>query len=486
MTRVIWWLRRDLRLEDNLTLHHALREATSVIPVFVLDPRLMSSRILAPARRQFLCDALCDLDAQLGAQGSRLIVRQGEPTRVLVELVRETNADAVYFHRDVTPFARQRDERVTRALQALGARVKTFDDLYLAAPEQVVKDDGTPYTVYTPYRKRFAARVTIPPKYSTCGEWNTPPHLASLDVQTLCRVRNPQFARGGATEGQRLVRSFLRRADGLRAYSRLRNDLARDATSHLSPHLHFGTVSVRELARLAQAMVTTSSPAKRLDSSLVEHEADSVSAWMGELIWREFYAQMLWHFPHAARQAFRSRYAALAWENNPAQFAAWCEGRTGYPIVDAAMRQLRATGWMPNRARMIVASFLTKDLLIDWRRGERYFRQHLIDGDVASNNGGWQWVAGTGTDAQPFLRIFNPVAQGRHFDATGAYVRRWVPELARVPNEYIHQPWRMPRDVARAARVEMGKDYPLPIVDHAQARARAWARFQEARARDED
>jgi len=461
MRRVIWWVRRDLRLTDNITLHYALREAASVIPVFVLDPCLLNSDKLAPARKQFLFDSLADLDARLRDRGGRLIVRRGDPARELARLARETQSDAVYFHRDYTPYARARDARVVNALGALGVRVEAFDDNYLAAPEQVLKDDGTPYTVFTRFRLRFEERVIVPNRYATRGDLNTPRDIASLDLPRV--EREHRFARGGETEGLKLARAFLRRADGLRAYRDTRDFPARDATSHLSPHLHFGTVSVRELVRAAR-------------------EADAGAdgkTWLDELVWREFYAYVLWHFPYAARGAFRRAYATIAWENDAEKFAAWCAGRTGYPIVDAAMRQLNATDWMHNRARMIVASFLTKDLLIDWRWGEKYFLQHLIDGDIASNNGGWQWAAGTGTDAQPFFRIFNPVLQGARFDPDGAYVKRWVPELARVPAKYIHTPWRMPADVARRARVEIGRDYPAPIVEHAVQRERAVALYRQ-------
>ncbi len=455
MQRIIWWLRRDLRLNDNITLHYALHDAARVIPVFVLDPRLLDSDKLASARKQFLFDSLADLEARLRERGGRLIVRRGEPARELVRLVRETQADAVYFHRDYTPYARRRDGRAVNALNALGVRVEVFDDNYLAAPEQMLKDDGTPYTVFTRFRLRFDERVIVPNRYATRGDLNTPRDISSLDIPSI--KRNSHFARGGETEGLKLARAFFRRADGLRAYRDIRDLMARDATSHLSPHLHLGTVSVRELVRAAR------------EANAGRHG----QAWINELVWREFYSTVLWHFPYAARGAFRREYEQMAWENDAEKFAAWCAGRTGYPIVDAAMRQLNTMGWMHNRARMIVASFLTKDLLIDWRRGEKYFLQNLIDGDIASNNGGWQWAAGTGTDAQPFFRIFNPVLQGARFDADGAYVKRWLPELARVPSKYIHTPWRMPADVARRAQVEIGKDYPKPIVDHALQRERA-------------
>lgn len=460
MRRIIWWLRRDLRVTDNVTLHYALRDAASIIPVFILDTRLLNSDKLAPARKQFLFDSLADVDARLRARGGRLIVRRGEPARELTHLVRETQSEAVYFHRDYTPYARRRDARVMDTLRALGVRVEVFDDNYLATPEQVLKDDGAPYTVYTRFRLRFEECVIIPNRYATSGDLNTPHDIASLDVPRI--ERNARFACGGESEGQKLARAFFHRADGLRAYRDVRDFLARDATSHLSPHLHFGTVSARELVRAAREV----------------NAGAQGKAWIDELVWREFYAHVLWHFAYAAHSAFRREYEDIAWENDAQKFAAWCAGRTGYPIVDAGMRQLNATGWMHNRARMIVASFLTKDLLIDWRWGEKYFLQHLIDGDIASNNGGWQWSAGTGTDAQPFFRIFNPLLQGAKFDPDGAYVKRWIPELARVPREYIHAPWLMPRDIALSVGVEIGTDYPAPIVEHAVQRERALAMYK--------
>ena len=438
-------------------LHCITRDAASVIPVFILDPRLLGSDNLAPARKQFLFDSLADIDARLHVRGGRLILRCGDPARELPRLVCETQADAVYFHRDYTPFARQRDTRVTDALNALGLRVETFDDNYLAAPEQVLKDDGAPYMVYTRFRLRFEERIGVPNCFATRGEFNTPRDVSSLELPRV--QRNEQFARGGETEGLKLARGFIRRADGLARYKDTRDYLALDATSHLSPHLRFGTVSVRELVRAAR------------DANAGEQG----KTWLDELVWREFYANVLWHFPHAARGAFRREYENIAWENDAEKFAAWCEGHTGYPVVDAGMRQLNATGWMHNRARMIVASFLTKDLLIDWRWGEKYFLQHLIDGDVAANNGGWQWSAGTGTNVQPFFRIFNPILQGAKFDPNGEYVKRGVPELTRVPTEYLHVPWTMPQDVAQRAGVTIGKDYPAPIVDHAVQRECALA-----------
>lgn len=473
MKRIAWWIRRDLRLADNLTLQQARSDGDAVIPVFILDPRLLNSPRLAPARRQFLFDSLADLDAGLRSRGSYLVVRAGDPVAELTRLVGETGAEAVYFHRDVTPFARRRDARALRALETMGARTAVVDDLYLAAPEQVLKPDDSPYTVFTAYRRRWEERVALPPRVPASNRIATPQGIPSLDLPGHGLALNPAFAPGGEREAHRLLHSFVRRASGLRRYGENRNALALDSTSHLSPHLHFGTISARELVRTAQNMTAALSPQALLNPG----PGSNVSLWIGELVWRDFFAQVLWHYPAAACGSFRREYDNLPWENDANLFQAWREGRTGYPVVDAGMRELVARGWMHNRARMIVASFLAKDLLIDWRWGERHFLQHLVDGDLASNNGGWQWAAGTGTDAQPFFRIFNPVAQGERFDAEGRYVRRWVPELARVPAEYIHRPWTMPPEVARAAGVAIGREYPAPIVDHSIQRERALALY---------
>lgn len=461
--RIIWWLRRDLRVTDNAVLSNALRDASAVIPVFILDPRLLKSHILARARKQFLFDSLTDLDANLRERSGRLILREGKPETALPRLAREIGADGVYFHRDYTPFARARDDRVVRALNAMGVRTEIFDDNYLTAPEQILKDDGTAYGVYTHYRLRFEQRHTVSARYSTVGALNTPSDIPSLELSRLTPKRNALFAIGGETEGKKQRRDFIHRADGLSRYQDTRDKLALDATSHLSPHLHYGTVSARDLYRAAQKAGA----------------GGQGKTWVDELLWRDFYMQVLWHFPHAARGAFRRAFDNIGWENDAEKFTAWCAGRTGYPVVDAAMRQLNTTGWMHNRARMIVASFLTKDFLIDCRWGDRYFLQHLLDGDVASNNGGWQWSAGTGTDAQPFFRILNPVLQGAKFDPRGEYVKHWVPELEPVPEEYIHSPWLMPREVALAAGTEIGKDYPAPIVEHAVQRERALVMYTQ-------
>lgn len=479
MKRILWWLRRDLRLADNLVLHQALNDATAVIPVFVLDVKLLASSRLAPARKQFLFDALDVLDASLKRRGSYLVLRRGDAASELVQLARQVEADAVYYHADYTPYARKRDTRVVAALDRAGIQHRLFNDLYLADPNQVLKDDGGVYTVYSRYRVKFERVVAIPAHYETKRNLNTPPDIATLNLPAFTPVRNSNFACGGELAAVKLAQDFVVRQDGLESYGETRNALDADVTSHLSPHLHFGTISVRELVRMARETFPAT-PGSRKKVSGAGTAQENANLWIDELVWREFFNQILYHFPHAAQRSFRPAFERLKWTYDPEQFEAWRGGRTGYPIVDAGMRQLNATGWMHNRARMITASFLTKDLMIHWRDGQAYFLQNLIDGDMASNNGGWQWSAGTGTDAQPYFRIFNPTLQSARFDPRGSYIRRWVPELAKVPAQYIHAPWEMPDALARSIGVNYGTAYPKPIIDHAIQRERALAFYRQA------
>ncbi len=348
-----------------------------------------------------------------------------------------------------------------QALAAAGRQLHLERGLLVAEPEEVHTDDGRPVTVFTPFSRRWAA---VPRR----ALLHVPDAIPSLPAGALASEDLPVSPAptadvallpqpGEAAARERLARWVASAA--LPAYADGRNRLDAEGTSRLSADLKMGTLSPLEVL-LA-----------------VEGPGDGRRVFVSELAWREFYAHVLWHFPHVVRGAYRPTYDAIPWADDPAGLAAWREGRTGYPVVDAAMRQLSESGWMHNRARMITASFLAKDLLVDWRHGEAHFMAHLVDGDVASNNGGWQWTAGTGTDAAPYFRIFNPVSQGRRFDPDGAYVRRWVPELARVPDAFVHQPWTMPLEVQAAAGCVVGRDYPAPIVDHAFARDRALAAY---------
>jgi deoxyribodipyrimidine photo-lyase len=485
--RIIHWFRRDLRLVDNTSLAAAARDSGGdVVPAFVLDDRLLRGVDVAPARVQFLLDSLRDLDAGLRRAGSRLRVRRGDPRTELAALAREAGASAVYFNRDYTPLARQRDEQVAAALRAAGCLVESFKDAVNFEAGEILTADGRPYLVFTPYKRAWLAALER--KGFGIGDWRfemgdsswgttgqskisrleSPiPNLQLLAPADFGIPADQAVPPGGATQAERLLADFA--ASGrLAGYADHRDMLAEDGTSRLSPHLRFGTISPRACARAA------------LDPSA----GRGGQAWLNELIWREFYAQILFHFPRADHGNLRPAYDRLRWGSGDAgldqeRFAAWCQGRTGYPIVDAGMRQLAQTAWMHNRARMITASFLVKDLLLDWRWGESWFMRRLVDGDPASNNGGWQWAAGTGTDAQPYFRVFNPVLQGRRFDPDGRYVRRHVPELAGVPAAFIHEPWRMPEDEQRRAGCRIGREYPAPIVDHAVQKAETIRRFKE-------
>jgi deoxyribodipyrimidine photo-lyase len=470
MRTALWWMRRDLRLTDSQALAAALAHADRVIPVFVLDPTLLNSPYVGPKRVAFLLGGLRRLDEDLRARGSRLIVRRGDPGGELTDLLNECSAEAIFAEEDFTPYARQRDGGVAERLplQQIGGRI-------VHPPGAVLKADGTPYTVFTPFSRRWK---TLPPQQASAilpapGRLPAPPEVGSLPIPEEPALPPTVPFQPGEAEAQRRLRAFV---DGdappIYRYAEARDRLDMDGTSRLSPYLHLGMLSAR------QAVVAV------LDAITAAPDAEArkgAETWLNELIWREFFVHILYHFPHVLQQSFRANLRAISWENDEGVFASWCEGRTGYPVVDAGMRQLAQTGWIHNRARMIVASFLVKDLLIDWRWGERYFMQHLMDGDSASNNGGWQWTAGTGTDAAPYFRVFNPTLQGKKFDPQGAYVRRWVPELVRVPDKFVHQPWKMPLDVQKKAGCVIGQGYPAPIVDHAWARERTLAAYAQAR-----
>jgi deoxyribodipyrimidine photo-lyase len=482
---IIHWFRRDLRLADNTALNAAIQASGGeVIPAFILDDALLKGKDVAPARVHFMLDSLRELDANLQQRGSRLVVRRGDVEEELGRLVRETGAGAVYFNRDYTPLARKRDERVTKALRLQGVQVESFKDLVVFEEDELMTGGGKPYTVFTPYKKAWLGRIeNAESRIENVEKSFTPLSILNSEFSTL----NSQFpiprasdlgfavtqdvSKGGEDAAQELLRQFIE--SHIAEYDRQRDRPAVEGTSRLSPHLRFGTISPRQCFQAAM-------DAKR-EADIRTHKGFDV--WIGELIWREFYMQVLYHFPHADKGSFKREYDNMRWGSGDAKrdealFKAWCEGRTGYPIVDAAMRQLNTTAWMHNRARMIVASFLTKDLLLDWRWGESYFMQKLVDGDPASNNGGWQWAASTGPDAQPYFRMFNPTLQGERFDPKGEYIRRYVHELARVPDEYIHEPWTMPPMTQLHANCMIGQDYPKPIVDHAKQKDEILHRFK--------
>ncbi len=463
--RIIYWFRRDLRLQDNTALSAARGAGAAVLPIFIIDPRLLEGRFASANRWAFLLRALESLDGQLRAHGGRLLLRLGLPQKVLPAIVKTFRASALYYNRDYSPFAHQRDACVQRAA---GIPIFSFDDSQLVAPMNLLRDTGEPYRVFTPYFRRWLALPKQPLAKAADEAWRFYCH-DDLDSERLLRralaeiLPNVPLPAASEEAAQARLDAFI--DAGIADYSHARDaltldPLSPDATSALSPYLRLGLLSPRQLYWAAQA---------RAKGEPNQPTQDSVASWIRQLAWRDFYAQILHRYPQALRRSFRPEYDDLAWRDVKSELAAWKAGQTGYPIVDAAMRQLRATGWMPNRARMIVASFLCKHLLIHWREGEAHFMRHLLDGDPAANNGGWQWAAGTGCDAQPWFRIFNPVLQSRKFDPAGNYIRRWIPELQDLPDKYIHQPWVMDR--APVA-------YPPPIVDLKLGRERALAAFR--------
>ncbi len=467
MTTAIWWIRRDLRLTDNQALTAALENADQVVPLFIFDPALWNSPYVGEKRLAFLLEGLRQLESDLQARGSRLIIRRGAPRRELERLRNETDAGAIFAEADFSPYARQRDQKIAKALP-----LHLRGGVTVHHPDAVCKADSDPYIVYTPYSKAWKT-VPMPQQPDLLPAPDTIPTPGNLFSEAIpdepALDLNIPFPAGEA-EAQRRLANFVDHL--LFDYGEQRNRLDRHGTSKLSPYLRFGMLSARQAVIAARQAIETA-PSKAAQKG--------AETWLNELIWREFYVSILYHFPQVRGQSFRSEYDRIDWNNDETAFAVWTEGRTGYPVVDAAMRQLRHSGWMHNRARMIVASFLVKDLLIDWRWGERWFMQQLIDGDPAANNGGWQWTAGTGTDAAPYFRVFNPILQSKKFDSDGTYIRRWVPELAGVPAKFIHSPWEMPPEVQQEVACVIGQDYTAPIVDHQEAREEVLAAYSAAR-----
>ena len=456
----IIWFRRDLRLHDHPALAAAIAAGEGgVVPLFVLDPRLLHGRFASPNRTWFLLGSVRALAADLAALGAPLVVRVGDPAVVVPDIATAAGARDVYISRDHAPYGRARDRAVADALARLPdpVRLHARTGTLVHEPEEVTAHDGRPYTVYSPFRgawERVPIRAVLPAPARVGGHDLDPgvvPDLAAFglgDGPTADPALLPEP--GEAAARGRLERWLTGGIDGYHATRDRLDDPA--GSSRLSADLHLGLLSATEVAERAGG------------------EGEGRRTFRNELVWREFYAHVLFHRPSVRHAAFRPAFDAIEWSRDEAALEAWRSGRTGYPVVDAAMRQLAATGWMSNRARMIAASFLTKDLLIDWRTGEAHFMRHLVDGDVASNNGGWQWCASTGTDPQPYFRIFNPVVQGHRFDPDGAFVRRWVAELADVPTGGVHDPGAHP-----------GTGYPPPIVVHAEARSRALAAYDAAR-----
>ena len=481
LDRALVWLRRDLRCYDHAALHQALRSARQVWCVFVFDRDLLAPLPRQDRRVEFIRESLVSLNDDLkrlgqarGVAGAGLVVRHGSAVEELTRLALDFGVQAVYASHDDDPYALTRDATVRGALAERGVAFHTAKDHVIFERDEVLTAGGTPYGVFTPYKNAWLKRLNeshvhalevgaladalapVPPKLigvpSLSDLGFEPTNLAALPLPT------------GTLGGLSLLEDFL--LERVDAYDRARDFPAVKGPSYLSTHLRFGTVSIRHLVREAWARARAGSR--------------GAEVWLSELIWRDFYHQVLHHHPHVVGQAFRPEYDRIRWEQGKhahTLFDAWCAGKTGYPLVDAAMRQLNQTGYMHNRLRMVVASFLTKDLGLDWRWGERYFAQTLNDFDLAANNGGWQWASSSGCDAQPWFRIFNPVTQSEKFDPQGRFIRRYVPEVSGLPDKFIHAPWTARPVDLQAAGLTLGAGYPEPIVAHDQARQKTLLRY---------
>jgi deoxyribodipyrimidine photo-lyase len=464
----IVWFRRDLRVRDHPALHQAAVSGGPVVPVFVVDPALTSGSAASGPRAGFLAASLADLDEALRERGSRLVVRYGDPVTVVPDLAREVDAAVVRWTADAGPFGRRRDERVRAALEAGGIDAVAHPGQYVVDPTASRTLGGTPYTVFGPFRRRWEdagrraihdASRKIPSAMDVGGE--VLPTARDLGQSWSHPDVDDPIAAGGETAGLAAARRWL---DGPVADYADRHDRLDGGTSRLSPHLRWGTISSRWLEARTRRL-----------------SGEGPLAFVRQLAWRDFFAHVYRHHPEDRHREHQARYRDLHWEDDPEGLDAWKAGRTGFPLVDAGMRQLAATGWIHNRARMVVGSFLTKDLHVDWRHGERHFLSLLLDGEPVQNDGNWQWIASVGVDPKPyFQRLFNPTRQQQRFDPEGDYVRRWVPELERVPAKLLAEPWRMSDDQQRAAGCVIGSDYPEPIVDHAVQREVAAARYREA------
>ena len=439
MRMAIHWFRADLRLRDNTALHAACTEADTVVPIFIFDPIILKSPDTGAPITAFMLQMLEALKKDVAAAGGTLIFRQGSILEEMQSVFCESGADALFYNRDYEPYARKRDAAVEEWAKSAGIEVRSFKDGVVHEPQQILKDDGQPYGVFSAYAKKWRLRavdsVLSEVKFRSRTKVRLPrsielPTLAELGFTTALKLP-PAGEKAALTQLERFA------GEPVQHYGDRRDVPSVPGTSQLSPHIRMGAVSVRTIL-----------------AAVRKQPSAQVETYVGELTWRDFYRQILWHHPHAATSAFKPKFQQLNWGNDKRLFEAWCSGRTGFPIVDAGMRQVNAMGWMHNRLRMITASFLCKDLHISWQWGERYFMQHLLDADLANNNGGWQWSASTGTDAQPWFRIFNPLAQARKFDPQGEFIHRWVPEI------------------------DSG-DYPKPIIDHGAQRLETLELFRK-------
>jgi len=469
--RILFWHRRDLRLTDNIGLNQAYKQTANLVGVFCFDPQLLNQAEVAPARVKYLLGCLSCLQTSYRQAGSDLLILYADPITAIAELAETLNAKAVFWNEDIEPYARKRDRAVEASLKEKGIPVQTVWDQLLHAPGDVLTKAGDPYKVYTPFWKNWQQQAKAQP----VGHIKQLNGLTAAEVEqakSMGTIFLPQLEDFGLSwdnelplsPGEKAARDRLEQFcdSALFDYDQNRNYPAVAGTSLLSAALKFGAIGIREVWQTTE---------QAWEDSRSDEARDNIKAWRQELAWREFYQHALYFFPELANGPYRQLFQSFPWNENLEHFQAWCEGKTGYPIVDAAMRQLNTIGWMHNRCRMIVANFLTKDLILNWQWGEKYFMQTLFDGDLAANNGGWQWSTSSGMDPKP-LRIFNPASQAQKFDPEGEYIRYWLPELTSVDTEEL-----LTGKISAVDRENLG--YPPPIVDHQQQQREFKQRYQQ-------
>lgn len=470
MTAIVW-IRRSMREHDNTALVEASREHEEVIPFYIIDENYFSQASLGYPRVKFWHDSLKELKQSLdNKKGKSLVVRRGKPLRELKKIVNETDADSIYHNRDYTPYSRKRDEKIGKELKA---PVKSFKDIVMFEKKEILTNSKTPYKVYTYYSKKWFNKEKRRPQET---EKYTTPNIKSNDIPSLNELgfQKPEEMtvwNGGREKGLERLEAFK---DKIWTYDENRDYAWKDATSKLSPHLKFGTVSIREVFWEAE----------RLKARNPDSETSGIKTWQEELAWRDFYMQVLWNWPETIQKPFLEDYENISWrskEEAEEDWEAFIEGKTGFPFVDAGMRQLKRTGWMHNRLRMVVTSFACKDLWLDWKDVHDYFKKMFVDAETAAMVGGIQWAYSIGTDAQPYFRVFNPISQGEKYDPQGKYIRKWVTELEEVPDEHIHKPHKMNEEQQKKYNITIDKDYPRPIVDHGKRRKDAIESFEDAK-----
>ena len=464
----IIWFRRDLRLYDNAALFYALKDSNQVFPVFIFDTKILSKLKNKKDRRiEFILRSLTEIKKTLNENGSDLIVEMGDPEFLIPKLIKEYKCNSLYINRDYEKFAQDRDQTISKFLLNQKVTTFTFKDQVLFESDEILTQSNNPYTVFTPYKNNHLRRLNEQGiELYDCE--NHKDNFAKFTSKALPALKELGFEKTnledldlptGTSGGKNLLEKFYK---NIKSYSTNRNFPSIRGVSYLSVHNRFGTLSIRHLAKLA-----------------IEADNDGALTWLSELIWRDFYFQIIANFPQVSeKKSFKSQFENLKFENDEKKFEAWKNGLTGFPIIDAAMKQINQTGYMHNRLRMIVSSFLVKDLLIDWRWGEKYFEDNLIDFDFSANNGGWQWAASTGCDSQPYFRIFNPVLQSEKFDKDGSFIKKYIPQLTPLSVKEIHQPWVYFEKNRDAFPIKLGIDYPFPIVDHKEQRDMALSMYK--------